>query len=112
MPEPTPSAAAVATAKTLCVCQLCARTTTEWPVHVVPCRRLAIARALDSERAKVWEEAARQQVAAYCNTVDDPHSMHLHYDGCPYKPFADLPRWDTPDDAPAWRTLPRSMRSP
>ena len=59
MPEPTPSAAAVATAKTLCVCQLCARTTTEWPVHVVPCRRLAIARALDAERAKAWEEAEK-----------------------------------------------------
>jgi hypothetical protein len=59
--------------------------------------RARIALALDAFAEKI----AAARVADYARTVDDPRRAHLHYDGCPYKPFADLPRWETPDDAPA-----------
>jgi uncharacterized glyoxalase superfamily protein PhnB len=40
-------------------------------------------------------------VAIYARTVDDPAHAHLHYDECPFKPFSNVPRWDTDDDVPA-----------
>ena len=43
---------------------------------------------------------ARQQVERYALTVDDPASMHLHYDGCPFKPYADKFDVDIPDPRP------------
>ena len=43
---------------------------------------------------------ARQRVEAYSLTVDDPASMHLHYDGCPFAPYAHTPHADIPDPRP------------
>ena len=43
---------------------------------------------------------ARQQVERYALTVDDPTSMHLHYDGCPFKSYADKCDVDIPDPRP------------
>ena len=43
---------------------------------------------------------ARQQVERYALTVDDPASMHLHYDGCPFKPYADKFDVDIPEPRP------------
>lgn len=45
--------------------------------------------------------AIRAALDTYAAMVDDPHQAHLHYDGCPYQPFAEMPRWEIPDDPPA-----------
>lgn len=57
------------------------------------CLRALIAEAL--------EQAALEAVAKYARTVDNPHRAHLHYDGCPFKPFADLASWEQPESTPA-----------
>jgi hypothetical protein len=51
---------------------------------------------LEEENAKL-----RSDLRVWVERVDDPARAHLHYDGCPYKPWADKPDWETPDDRPA-----------
>jgi hypothetical protein len=60
-------------------------------------RRLSvlIARVADALTA-----AQASAVERYAKTVDDPARMHLHYDGCPFKPFADMRRDEIPDPRP------------
>ena len=50
-----------------------------------------------------WEIAAALEAAleVYVAAVEDPHRAHLHYDGCPYKPFAALMAIDVPENVPA-----------
>lgn len=45
-------------------------------------------------------EKSRQQVERYALTVDNPAAMHLHYDGCPFKPYANKFDVDIPDPRP------------
>lgn len=56
-----------------------------------------------ANRIKAAEERALRAEAdldTWVRRVDEPGTMHLHYDACPYKPWADKPRWETPNDAP------------
>lgn len=55
----------------------------------------------DADLAALGWVRKDEAVAEYALTVNDPRAAHLHYDGCPYKPFAALPDWETPEDVPA-----------
>ena len=50
--------------------------------------------------ASEFDAYAREQVERYALRVDDPRSMHLHYDGCPFKPYADKFDVDIPEPRP------------
>ncbi len=43
---------------------------------------------------------AEARVERYAQTVDDPQRAHLHYDGCPFKPWADKDDGDMPNPRP------------
>jgi hypothetical protein len=47
-------------------------------------------------------KVAEARIADYARTVDDPARMHLHYDGCPFKPYAAMSKYDEgyPDPRP------------
>lgn len=57
--------------------------------------------ATDDRIAALQEENARLR-ADLTALLDrtEPEPGALHYNECPYKPYADLPSWDTPEDAP------------
>ena len=58
---------------------------------------LGVQAAANAEEVKRLE-SERDDIAY---RVEHPEFAHLHYDGCPYKPWADKPSWDTPEDVPA-----------
>lgn len=54
--------------------------------------------ALDAERTRAVAMERERDHIAFC--VEHPEQAHLHYDGCPYKPWADKLDSEIPDDAP------------
>jgi hypothetical protein len=56
--------------------------------------------ALRLQRAEVENERLRRDLDTWVYRVDDPGTMHLHYDGCPFKPYADRFETDIPDPRP------------
>jgi hypothetical protein len=60
--------------------------------------------ALRAELAVALDRAERAErdLDAWVRCVDDPRAASaLHYDGCPYEPYAAMPSHDEPEDAPA-----------
>ena len=67
--------------------------------NAVPTYQEAIEAHADRATLLALFDRAGADLAMLVNkTEPEPHA--LHYDECPYKPFADLPSWETPDDAP------------
>ena len=53
---------------------------------------------IDALRADLARLQKERDDIAY--RVEHPEKAHLHYEGCPYQPWADKPRWEEPEDIP------------
>lgn len=73
----------------------------EWDVALhIGTRSSEAKQDLEEAIAAALAEARERAVERYAFTVDDPRRAHLHYDDCPFKPYAAARADDIPDPRP------------